>query len=141
MRNCFWKDSTNFRHSKMTLKLRILRSLTRLFIILVSLTRSLFSEKLLISNRCISGLMSNLIKKSWTVSNISATYSQFGIHMTLQDGYLEFRSGNSWKFTVICFLQLEKKRSIIRNMDYRNDLLDNNLNLRFLLNNVCHFLR
>ena len=28
--------------------------------------------------------------------------------MTLQDGYLEFRSGNSWKFTVICFLQLEK---------------------------------
>ena len=52
----------------MTLKLRILRSFTRLFIILVSLTRSLFSEKMLISNRCISGLMSFLIKKSWTVS-------------------------------------------------------------------------
>ena len=52
----------------MTLKLRILRSLTRLFIILVSLTMSLFSEKTLISNRCISGLMPNLIKKSWTVS-------------------------------------------------------------------------
>ena len=34
-------------------KLRILRSLTRFFIILVSLTRSLFSEKMLISNRCI----------------------------------------------------------------------------------------
>ena len=66
--NFFWKDSTNFRHRKMTLKLRILRSLTRLFIILVSLTRSLFSEKMLISNRYISGLMSNLIKKSWTVS-------------------------------------------------------------------------
>ena len=66
----FWKDSTNFRHWKMTLKLRILRSLTRLFIILVSLTRSLFSENMLISNRCISGLMPNLIKKSWTVSNI-----------------------------------------------------------------------
>ena len=47
----------------------ILRSLTRLFIILVSLTRSLFSEKMLISNRCISGLMPNLIKKSWTVSS------------------------------------------------------------------------
>jgi hypothetical protein len=29
---------------------------------------TLFSEKILISNRCISGLMSNLIKKSWTVS-------------------------------------------------------------------------
>ena len=27
-----------------------------------------FSEKLLISNRCISSLMSNLIKKSWTDS-------------------------------------------------------------------------
>ena len=66
----FWKDSTNFRHWKMTLKVRILQSLTRLFIILVSLTMSLFSEKMLIFNRCISGLMSNLIKKSWTVSNI-----------------------------------------------------------------------
>ena len=51
--NCFWKDSTNFRHWKMTLKLRILRSLTRLLLILVSLTRSLFSEKMFISNRCI----------------------------------------------------------------------------------------
>ena len=29
---------------------------------------TLFSEKALISNRCISGLMSNLIKKSWTDS-------------------------------------------------------------------------
>ena len=33
--------------------------------------RSLFSEKMLISNRCISGLMPNMIKKSWTVSNIA----------------------------------------------------------------------
>ena len=32
---------------------------------LVSLTMTLFSEKVLISNRCISGLMSKLIKKSW----------------------------------------------------------------------------
>ena len=29
---------------------------------------ALFNEKVLISNRCISGLMPNLIKKSWTVS-------------------------------------------------------------------------
>ena len=57
----------------MTLKLRILRSFTRLFIILISLTRSLFSEKMLISNRCISGLMFNLIKKSWTVSILQLT--------------------------------------------------------------------
>ena len=62
--NLFWKDSTNFRPWKMTLKLRILRSLTRLFIILVSLTRSLFSEKILISNRRISGLMSSWITKN-----------------------------------------------------------------------------
>ena len=40
-----------------------------LFIILVSLTMTLFSEKVLISNRCISGLMPNVIKKSWTNSN------------------------------------------------------------------------
>ena len=51
----------------MSLKLRILRSLTRFFIILVNLTRSLFNEKMLISN---SGLMSNLIKKSWTDSTV-----------------------------------------------------------------------
>ena len=52
----------------MILKLKMLRSLTRMFIILVSLRRSLFSEKMLIFNRCISGLMSNWIKKSWKVS-------------------------------------------------------------------------
>ena len=56
----------------MTLKLRILRSLTRLVINLISLTRSLFNEKMLISNRYISGLMPNLIKKSWTDSIINA---------------------------------------------------------------------
>ena len=59
----------------MTLTVRILQSLTRLFIILVSLTMSLFSEKMLIFNRWISGLMSNLIKKSWTVSNMYTTCS------------------------------------------------------------------
>ena len=51
---------------------RILRSLTRLLMILLILTRSLFSEKMLISNRYISGLMPNLIKKSWTLSNVEA---------------------------------------------------------------------
>ena len=40
-----------------------------LFIILVSLTMTIFSEKVLISIRCICGLMSYLIKKSWTDSN------------------------------------------------------------------------
>ena len=56
----------------MTLKVPILQSLTRLFIILVSLRMSLFSDKMLIFNGCISGLMSNLIKKSWTVSTPDA---------------------------------------------------------------------
>ena len=35
---------------------------------------TLFSEKVLISNRCISGLMSNLIKKSWTDSKHKPTH-------------------------------------------------------------------
>ena len=73
----------------MTLKLRILRSLTRLFIILVSLTRSLFIEKMLISNRCISGLMSNLIKKSWTVSS---TYTSLEVHSMYYIAQSEGRS-------------------------------------------------
>ena len=72
----FRKDSTNFIHWKMTLKLRFLISFTRLFIILVSLTRSLFSEKMLISNRCISGMMSNLIKKSLTDSTVYSCLEQ-----------------------------------------------------------------
>ena len=38
---------------------------------------TLFSEKVLISNRCISDLMSNLIKKSWTDS-IKAFTSHIG---------------------------------------------------------------
>ena len=49
----------------MTLKIRILRCSRRLFIILVSLTVTLFSGKMLIYTRCILGFMSNLIKKSW----------------------------------------------------------------------------
>jgi hypothetical protein len=63
-----WKDSTNFQHWKMTLKIRILRCSRRLFIILVSLTVTLFSEKMLISTRCIHGFMPNSIKTSVTVS-------------------------------------------------------------------------
>ena len=43
--------------------------LSALFKILVVLPMTLFSEKMLNSHRCIHGLMPNLIKKSWTVSN------------------------------------------------------------------------
>jgi hypothetical protein len=40
---------------------------------------SLFSEKILISNRCISGLMPNLIKKSWMVSTAKVWLGQIPI--------------------------------------------------------------
>ena len=60
----------------MTLKVRILICSRRLFIILVSLTMTWFSEKMLISTRCIHGFMSKLIKKSWTDSNTDVTLSK-----------------------------------------------------------------
>ena len=43
--------------------------MSALFITLVGLTITLFSDKMLISHRCISGLMPNLIKKSRIDSN------------------------------------------------------------------------
>ena len=46
----------------------------RLFIILVSLTMTLFREKMLISHKCILGLMPNLIKKAWTVYIVNTQY-------------------------------------------------------------------
>ena len=47
----------------MTLKVQILQTLRRLFIILVGLTMTLFSVKMLIFNLCRRGLMPNMIKK------------------------------------------------------------------------------
>ena len=44
--------------------------MSTLFILLVGLTMILFSEKMLISHKCIRGLMPDLIKKSWTVSTV-----------------------------------------------------------------------
>ena len=49
----------NFWCWKKTLKVRILQSLRWLFIILVGLTMTSFSEKMFISNRCLRGLMPN----------------------------------------------------------------------------------
>ena len=54
-----------------------------LFIILVSLMMTIFSEKVLISNRCISGLMSNLIKKSWTDSNVQVPFAPMNLVLTV----------------------------------------------------------
>ena len=64
------KDTTNFHHCKITLKIKILRCSRRLFIIFESLTVTLFSEKKLISAWCICGFISNWNKKSLTVSNL-----------------------------------------------------------------------
>ena len=56
----------------MTLKIRILKCSRRLFIILISLTVTFFSEKMLISTRWIRGFMFNLIKKSLKDSTINS---------------------------------------------------------------------
>ena len=48
--------------------------MSALFIILVDLTMTRFSEKMLISNRCIHGFMSNLIKKSWRTLFLRLNY-------------------------------------------------------------------
>ena len=58
------KDLVDFCCQKMTLKVQILQTLRRLFIILIGLTMTGFSEKMLIFNICRRGLMPNLIKKS-----------------------------------------------------------------------------
>ena len=42
---------------------------------------TLFSDKMLISHRCIRGLMPNLIKKTWTVSNTAAAISRVFVRM------------------------------------------------------------
>ena len=44
--------------------------------------RSLFSEKMLISNRCITSSMSNLIKKSWTDSIMHSVVKIFHFFLT-----------------------------------------------------------
>ena len=73
-----WKDLTNFQQWKMTLKIRILRCLRRLFIILVSLLLMSFSAKMLISTRYMNtyGFMPDLFKKYWTVSKLQLCRSR-----------------------------------------------------------------
>ena len=95
----------------MTLKLRDLRSLTRLIIILVSLMRSLFSEKILIFNRCRRGLMPNLIKKFWMLSInylsiILATNGNFFI------GLVWFEFIPNWIHWLYSVLEIWTKKSL-----------------------------
>ena len=77
--------------------------MSALFIILVSLTMTLFSEKVLISNRCISGLMSNLIKKSLT------------------DPYLEWLELSLWDVQVVVLYGLVFSE-LVGGMDLANKI-------------------
>ena len=85
--NFFCKDLINFQHWKMTLKVRILRCLRRLFLIIVRLTVTTFSGKKLIFIWCIHGLMPNLIKKSVTESNVE--YNVLSTYSTVDFTYLQ----------------------------------------------------
>ena len=99
----------------MTLKVQILQTLRRLFIVLVGLKMTWFSEKMLIFNICRRGLMRNLIKKSWTVSTFDGLsliwfswslfsadssvvvnpWEQFG---TIPESLLDSRPGSAFTF-------------------------------------------
>ena len=107
------KDSTDFQHWKMTLKIRILICSIRLFIILVSLTVTIFSEKMHIFTRCIPGFMFISIKISW--KDLSSIYhcalniliSMCGSHMILQFPAVSKRFLANWAYfwrTIILFL-------------------------------------
>ena len=65
----FRKIRLIFDAKKWIWKYKFCKTLRRLLIILVGLTMKWFSEKMPIFNICRRGLMPNLIKKSWTVSN------------------------------------------------------------------------
>ena len=86
--------------------------MSALFVILVSLMMLLFSQKVLISNRCISGLMSNLIKKSWTDSNPACSLQHFEIFIHLPCFtfislyYLDYISFLDFFFPFIAFFYL-----------------------------------
>ena len=71
---------------------------------------TLFSEKTLISNRCISGLTSNLIKKSWTVSILHVQQSQFS-------------QPDVWGNLILLFV-LPKKENI--QISHRKRIMQNN---------------
>ena len=60
--------------------------MSALFIILVSLMMTLFSETVLISTRYISGLIPNLIKKSWTDSRVHSLHLFTTIYQLSFDG-------------------------------------------------------
>ena len=92
---------------KNDLKVQILGTLSRSFIILVDLTMKWFSEKMLIFNVCRHGLIPNFIKKYWTVSTFHTSQcllysythffkqdeiyeSQYAFINPLESGHIEF---------------------------------------------------
>ena len=105
-----------------------LRCSRRLFIILVSLTMTWFSEKIrvswtltlekmLISTRCIHGFMSNLIKKSWTDSMF---HRQLNQHMTKNfDNILRLQNAN------FCF-------EFLNNLHFEDVKCCHNISIKFI---------
>ena len=92
--------------------------LSALFIILISLTMTRFSEKMLLSTRYIHGFMSNLIKKSLTDSKHAAggtdavsTYSQ-NLWKYSKKVYKMKYNGIIWTFL---FMSQESKKCISNN--------------------------
>ena len=109
-----WFKKIPFWWWKMTLKVWILQSLRRLFIIMVGLRMTWFSEKMLISYKCIRGLMPNLIKKSWTVSRLDALLVAWKVKSWIQLLFLQ-NSALFLKFTlpVQLFRQQKNKPLLI----------------------------
>ena len=81
--------------------LKFAQFLTALFIILVGLTMTWFSGKMLISHRCIHGLMANLIKKYWTIS----TPASYTVHIAQcskisEEGYKKLKASYETLFSL-----------------------------------------
>ena len=71
------------------------------FIILVSRMISWYSEKMLISNRCMCGFMPNSHKKSWKISNFPPTTQSYA--MSFQGQNILFWYKNYLFSTEFCF--------------------------------------
>ena len=108
----------------MTLKIRILRCSRWLFIILVSLTVTLFSEKMLISTRCIHGFMSKSIKKSVTVSSTAVPKreqrlsSHFSKSTILQTQHF---SKFCLTYMQLCNCKVDRKSEVITHVTHASD--------------------
>ena len=101
---------------------------------------TLFSKKVLISNRCISGLMPNLIKKSWTDSRLdpyqkldSKRLSQIWLLWTFQERTFNIPILFSFRISLLNLLT----RSNIRFRNYKSWIFTNFLKCGlFLTKNV-----